>query len=142
MGICLGLDLLFTWSREDGFHKGLNVIEGGVVRLPDKVKVPHIGWNQINKKTDCPIFKGIPDGISFYFVHSYYVEPEDQNVIATTTDYGIEFTSSIWKDNVYAVQFHPEKSSKWGLQVLKNFAEVVKKSKFTVKSQESRVRSQ
>lgn len=127
LGICLGLDLLFSWSREDGLHEGLDVIKGGVVRLPEQVKVPHIGWNQIYKKKECPIFKNVPDDTFFYFVHSYYVEPEDSEIVATTTDYGIEFVSSIWRGNVFALQFHPEKSSKWGLQVLRNFGEIVAK---------------
>lgn len=124
LGICLGLQLLFTLSEEDGLHLGFNVIKGKVTRFPNTVKVPHIGWNQINKKIDLPIFKDIPTGSSFYFVHSYYVQPEDKSVITTTTDYGLEFVSSVWRGNLFAVQFHPEKSSMLGLKILKNFGEM------------------
>jgi glutamine amidotransferase len=127
LGICLGMDLLFSWSEEDGFYEGLDIITGGVVRLPDGVKVPHIGWNQIHKKKENPLLDGVPENTNYYFVHSYVVQPEDSEVIATTTDYGIEFVSSIWRDNVYAVQFHPEKSSRWGLKILSNFGEIVRK---------------
>jgi len=129
LGICLGLDLLFSWSKEDGYYKGLDIIKGGVVRLPEGVKVPHIGWNQIHKKKEIPLLKGIPENTSYYFVHSYHVQPEDSEVIATTTDYGTEFVSSIWRDNIFAVQFHPEKSSRWGLKILSNFGDIVKESR-------------
>jgi glutamine amidotransferase len=128
LGICLGLDLLFSWSEEDGLYEGLDIIKGRVVRLPDTVKVPHIGWNQIHKKKENPLLEGIPENTSYYFVHSYVVQPEDSSVIATTTDYGMEFVSSIWRDNVFAVQFHPEKSSLWGLKILSNFGEIVRTS--------------
>jgi glutamine amidotransferase len=129
LGICLGLQLLFTESEEFGLHKGLNVIPGRVVRFPEgmqeageELKVPHMGWNQISVKHEAPIFEGIADGTNVYFVHSYYVKPEDEGVIATTTRYGIEFCSSIWRDNIVATQFHPEKSQEKGLAMLKNFA--------------------
>jgi glutamine amidotransferase len=128
LGICLGLQLLFTESEEFGVHKGLNVIPGRVVRFPEgmteggeELKVPHMGWNQISIKRRPPTLQGIEDGSNFYFVHSYYVQPEDISVVATTTDYGIEFCSSIWKDNIVATQFHPEKSQEKGLAILKNF---------------------
>jgi glutamine amidotransferase len=131
LGICLGLQLLFTESEEFGLHKGLNVIPGRVVRFPEgmtegeeELKVPHMGWNQLSIKRRPPAFSGIPDGTNFYFVHSYYVQPEDPSVIATTTDYGIEFCSSVWKDNIVAAQFHPEKSQERGLAILKNFGEM------------------
>ena len=128
LGICLGLQLLFTESEEFGIHKGLNVIPGRVVRFPEgmtegeeELKVPHMGWNQVSIKRRPPALQGIEDGANFYFVHSYYVQPEDTAVVATTTGYGIEFCSSIWKDNIVATQFHPEKSQEKGLAILKNF---------------------
>jgi glutamine amidotransferase len=128
LGICLGLQLLFTESEEFGTHKGLNVIPGRVVRFPEgmaegdeELKVPHMGWNQLSVKRRPPAFEGISDGANFYFVHSYYVQPEDASVIATTTSYGIEFCSSIWKENIVATQFHPEKSQDKGLAILRNF---------------------
>ncbi len=128
LGICLGLQLLFTESEEFGVHKGLDVIPGRVVRFPEgmtedeeELKVPHMGWNQVSIKRCPPVFNGISEGTNFYFVHSYYVQPEDPSVIATTTNYGIEFCSSIWKDNIVATQFHPEKSQEKGLAILRNF---------------------
>ena len=128
LGICLGLQLLFTESDEFGVHKGLNVIPGRVVRFPEgmtegaeELKVPHMGWNQVSIKRRPQAFTGIEEGTNFYFVHSYYVQPEDTSVVATTTGYGIEFCSSIWKDNIVATQFHPEKSQEKGLAILKNF---------------------
>ncbi len=128
LGICLGLQLLFSESEEFGIHKGLNVIPGRVVRFPEgmeefgeELKVPHMGWNQLSVKRRPPVLAGIEDGANFYFVHSFYVQPEDASVVATTTDYGIEFCSSIWKDNIVATQFHPEKSQQKGLTILKNF---------------------
>jgi len=131
LGICLGLQLLFTESEEFGLHKGLDIIPGRVLRFPEgmqeggeELKVPHMGWNQVCVKRCPPAFIGIPDGTNFYFVHSYYVQPEDPSVIATTTDYGIEFCSSVWKDNIVATQFHPEKSQEKGLAILKNFGEM------------------
>lgn len=131
LGICVGMQLLFTDSVEFGLYGGLNVIPGHVLRFPDqmtvaaeKLKVPQMGWNQLCFKQRPPVFEGVDDGSNVYFVHSYYVKPDDSSVIATTTDYGIEFCSSIWKDNVVATQFHPEKSQAIGLQILKNFAEL------------------
>ncbi len=129
LGICLGLQLLFTESGEFGNTKGLDVFKGNVPRFPEsELKVPHMGWNSINIKNRPPILEGVPENSYFYFVHSYYVAPEDESIVATTTDYGVEFTSMIWKDNVFATQFHPEKSQTLGLQVLKNFGEFVKKN--------------
>ena len=134
LGICLGLHFLFSESEEFGHHAGLNVIKGRVVRFADvagsgngnsvrsRLKIPHMGWNQIRIERQAPIFKGIPDGGFFYFVHSYYVQPEDENVIAATTEYGLRFASVLWRDNLFACQFHPEKSQTLGLQLLKNFA--------------------
>jgi glutamine amidotransferase len=131
LGICLGLQLLFTESEEFGRHQGLGIIPGRVVRFPsemrqggEELKVPHMGWNQITVCREAPIFKGVADGSSVYFVHSYYVVPEDEGVVATVTDYGISFCSSIWRDNVMATQFHPEKSQKVGLAMLKNFGDM------------------
>jgi len=132
LGICLGLQVLFSESEEFGKCMGLDVLRGKVVRFEfedSTLKVPHMGWNEINMQKDNPLFKEITDKSYFYFVHSFYVAPEDTSIIATTTDYGIEFTSSIWKDNIFAVQFHPEKSQSAGLQVLKNFGEIVRVAK-------------
>jgi glutamine amidotransferase len=126
LGICLGLQLLFSESEEGGIYTGLDIIQGKVVRFSNQLKVPHIGWNQIEiKNQETPIFQDIPDGSYMYFVHSYYVKPEDKSVIATTTDYGIDFTSMIAKDNLLATQFHPEKSQKIGLQLLRNFGKLI-----------------
>ncbi len=129
LGICVGMQLLFTDSVEFGLYCGLNVIPGHVLRFPDrmtvegeKLKVPQMGWNQLSFKRHPPVFVGVKNGSNVYFVHSYYVKPDDDGVVATTTDYGIEFCSSVWKDNVVATQFHPEKSQDIGLQILKNFA--------------------
>jgi len=126
LGICLGLQLLFTRSYEDGEHLGLNVFEGEVVRFADVpgLKVPHTGWNQIKIRRRAPLLETIPDGTCFYFVHSYYAVPKDPNIIAAQTDYPAPFTSMIWKDNVFATQFHPEKSQRAGLELLQRFAEL------------------
>ena len=127
LGICLGLQLLFAESEEGGLHKGFGRFPGRVKRFPeDSLKVPHIGWNRVNRtgRAECPLLKGVPDGSYFYFVHSYYAEPADQTVTAAKTDYGIPFTSVLWRENVYATQFHPEKSQALGLKVLENFARV------------------
>lgn len=128
LGICLGMQLLFSYSEEQGKHKGLNVIKGKVKRFPENLKVPHMGWNQIkikHQRTKSRIFRMIPDNAYFYFVHSYYVIPEDENVILATTDYGIEFPAIIQKDNVLGVQFHPEKSQNLGIRILKNFISMI-----------------
>jgi glutamine amidotransferase len=131
LGICLGLQLLFTESEEFGCHQGLGIIPGKVVRFPDgareaseTLKVPHMGWTRISIRRPAPLFRGVPDGSFVYFVHSYYVVPDDPAVIATETGYGRPFCSSIWRDNVMATQFHPEKSQAVGLQMLKNFGEL------------------
>jgi glutamine amidotransferase len=123
LGICLGLQLLFAESEEFGHSEGLGIFKGTVPRFPKgELKVPHMGWNSIRIRNRPPIMEGVEDGSYFYFVHSYYVAPEDPNIVATTTDYGIEFTSMVWKDNVFATQFHPEKSQSVGLKVLKGFS--------------------
>jgi len=131
LGICVGMQLLFTDSVEFGLYQGLNVIPGHVLRFPDNMrvadealKVPQMGWNQLCFKRRPPTFEGIAEGSNVYFVHSYYVMPDNDDVIATTTDYGFEFCSSVWKDNIVATQFHPEKSQDVGLRILKNFAEM------------------
>jgi imidazole glycerol-phosphate synthase subunit HisH len=123
LGICLGLQLLFTESEEFGLHKGLGIIPGKVRKfvLDPALKVPHMGWNQVNIQRACPLFDGIADGSNWYFVHSYFVDPADRTVVATTTTYGIPFVSSIWKENIVACQFHPEKSQSVGLRLIKNF---------------------
>ncbi|MGV3753848.1 MAG: imidazole glycerol phosphate synthase subunit HisH [Verrucomicrobiota bacterium] len=128
LGICVGYQALFEKSEEfNSCALGLNVFGGKVVKFPENagIKIPQIGWNQVwQKRPDCPLYKDIPDGSHFYFVHSFYPQPVDPSIVATTTDYGIDFTSSVWRDNVYATQFHPEKSQKAGLQLLKNFIEL------------------
>jgi len=123
LGICLGLQLLFEKSYEHGETKGLGVFEGEVVLLPPSVKLPHIGWNQVWIKQKEGIYSGLEDGDYLYFVHSYHVVPKDKDIIASETDYGIYFVSAVQKDNLWAVQFHPEKSQKKGLRILQNFKE-------------------
>ena len=126
LGICLGLQLLFEVGYEDGEHQGLGVVGGRCVRFDvDKtlgLKVPHMGWNQLQVKRRSPILADLPEGAGVYFVHGYHVEPSDPAVIATETDYGRPFVSSIWRDNLMATQFHPEKSQRVGLHMLANFA--------------------
>ena len=123
LGICLGLQLLFTESEEFGTHKGLGIIPGRVrpFEIDPTLKVPHMGWNQVNIQRPCPLFEGITDGDHWYFVHSYFVDPVDRRIAATTTTYGVPFVSSIWWNNVVACQFHPEKSQAVGLRFIKNF---------------------
>jgi len=151
LGICLGLHLLFTRSHEDGVHEGLNIVSGEVVRFNadrlnmnntggqketaetfkalsvvnnQKLKIPHMGWNTIRSKKEVPILKGLPADPYMYFVHSYFVVPDRDDVVATETDYGASFVSMISIDNVFAMQFHPEKSQHYGLMILKNFGEL------------------
>jgi len=126
LGFCLGLQLLFDVSYENGEHTGLGVLAGKVVRLEDspgdrRLSVPHMGWNQLRMRGTCPLLEGIEDGAYVYFAHSYHVVPADEAIIATTTDYGREFVSSVWRDHVFATQFHPEKSQAVGLKLLENF---------------------
>jgi glutamine amidotransferase len=135
LGICLGLQLLFGESEEFGPQQGLGVLRGKVVRFPfadptchsprRDLKVPHIGWNAVQVKKRLPILAGIVDRAHFYFVHSYYPVPQETEIVATTTDYGGEFTSSVGKGNLFACQFHPEKSQHVGLRILKNFGNLV-----------------
>lgn len=126
LGICLGLQLLFTVSYENGLHQGLDIIPGQVKKfqLPPQYKVPQIGWNSIEVNPRSRLLAGIPSGSYFYFVHSYYVVPEDEVVVAARTDYGLKFVSAIERGNLFATQFHPEKSSDLGLKILKNFGEM------------------
>ncbi len=130
LGICLGLQVLFAQSEEFGDVEGLDLVPGKVLRFspenpaagePD-LKVPHMGWNQVKIQKPSPLFEGVPDEAYFYFVHSYYVQPDDPKIAATTTSYGKEFVSGIQYDNVHAFQFHPEKSQKLGLQMLRAFS--------------------
>lgn len=126
LGICLGLQLLFDVSYEDGTWEGLGVVPGEVVRFPEnaELKVPHMGWNRVTAAEGCALFSGIPRDSYFYFVHSYYVVPRDESVVAARTEYGQTFTSVIHSGKMFATQFHPEKSQEVGLKLLQNFAEM------------------
>ena len=128
LGICVGYQALFEKSEEfNSCAAGLALFAGKVVRFPNKpgLKVPQIGWNQLQlARSDCPLYRGIADGSYVYFVHSFYPQPNDESVVATRTTYGVTFASSIWRDNVHATQFHPEKSQAVGLRLLNNFAEL------------------
>jgi len=135
-GICLGLQILLTSSEEFGISKGLDIIKGSVVEfnknMPDPqsgeiMKIPHMGWNTLENMKQSPLFDGIKDGEYFYFVHSFYIKPSDMAYASSTTGYGIEFVSSIWKDNIVATQFHPEKSQTAGLKIIENFGKWIKK---------------
>jgi glutamine amidotransferase len=130
LGICVGYQALFEKSEEfNSCAAGLGIFQGSVVRFPEKhgLKIPQIGWNQLDiVKTDCPLYRGVADGSYVYFVHSFYPQPVDASIVATRTDYGDAFASSVWRDNVFATQFHPEKSQQVGLQLLKNFVELAK----------------
>jgi glutamine amidotransferase len=135
LGICLGLQLLFSESEEFGAQRGLELFKGRVVRFPEsalsnpngqeRLKVPHMGWNAVHIDKTSPALEGIEEGAHFYFVHSYYPVPEDRGIVATTTDYGVEFVSSVSQGNLFASQFHPEKSQAAGLQILRNFGRLV-----------------
>nr|BCX01561.1 MAG: imidazole glycerol phosphate synthase subunit HisH [Bacteroidota bacterium] len=121
LGICVGLQLLFERSEEHGQHKGLGLLPGCVVRFPDGLKIPHIGWNAVYPDRPNPLFTGIPPGTHFYFVHSYYAHCPDPYVVARS-EYGVRFPAVVGWENVLAVQFHPEKSQSAGLRLLENFA--------------------
>ena len=123
LGICLGLQLLFETGYEHGEHQGLGILPGEVVKfdVPAGLKVPHMGWNTVTRTSDAPILSEIDDGCHFYFVHSFYVRPEDPSVVSLTCDYGGEFCAMVWRDNLYATQFHPEKSQSDGLSLLRAF---------------------
>ena len=131
LGICLGLQLLFERGFEHGQHEGLGVLKGDVIRfeLPGSFKVPHMGWNAVTKQSDAPILADTKDGTYFYFVHSFYVRPSDPAVVALTCDYGGPFCAMVWRENVYATQFHPEKSQEDGLKLLQAFNDLPPPSK-------------
>jgi imidazole glycerol-phosphate synthase subunit HisH len=129
-GVCLGLQLLFERSEEFGNHKGLGLIKGSVVKFSseNKIKIPQIGWNKLHITKDDSHFNGIDNGAFMYFVHSYFVRPKDESVVLAKTTYeDIEYTSAISSDNIFAVQFHPEKSGEVGLKIYQNFAEIIRK---------------
>jgi glutamine amidotransferase len=130
LGICLGLQILFSESEEFGSHKGLDLIKGKVVKFkPDpEHKVPHMGWNTVEIERETPMLQGIVSGDFFYFVHSYYVVPEERQWISSFTDYGTPFVSSISKENLFATQFHPEKSQQKGLRILENFVKSISRT--------------
>ena len=122
LGICLGFQLLFSRSTEGGDVPGLNLLPGSVERFPPGNKVPHMGWNALNfSRVDCPLWTGLPTETYVYFCHSFYVKPANPGLASSLTDYGISFTSSVWDNNVFGLQFHPEKSQDIGLHILKNF---------------------
>lgn len=125
LGICLGLQYLFESSDEMGYHTGLGLLAGRVTRFPpNELKVPHIGWNQLDIRRDSPLLAGIPDGAYAYFVHSYYARPADPADVIATTEYGITFASVVGRGNVFGIQCHPEKSQTVGLRILRNFIEM------------------
>lgn len=127
LGICLGQQLLFEASEEWGLTEGLGIFPGRVRRFPEgHLKVPHMGWNQVEIQQTNPLLDGIPDLAAFYFVHSYYVDPEDPAVVVGATEYGVRFASFVGRDNVFGIQFHPEKSSALGLKILDNFGRLVR----------------
>jgi glutamine amidotransferase len=124
LGICLGFQLLFETSHESRGVRGLGCLEGSVDRLPSVLKVPHLGWNRVRQTTPCDLWEGIPDPCYFYFAHSFFVKPDQDVYTAGTTKYGTVFTSAIVHENIFGVQFHPEKSQKWGLKLLENFVKL------------------
>ena len=121
LGICIGLQVLFSGTEEGGWYECLGIIPGVVRRLPPGLKIPHMGWNQVRQRISHPAFSGIPDEANFYFVHSYYVEPDDMALVAGETEYGIPICSVIARNNLIATQFHPEKSGEFGLKIYDNF---------------------
>ena len=127
LGVCLGLQLLLD-SSDEGEEPCLGILGGSCRRLPGGQKIPHMGWNQVSLKKEHPVFEGVPDNSHFYFVHSYYADPDDRSVIAGTTDYGVEFCSAAAWDSVVAVQFHPEKSGRVGLKIYENFVNYARES--------------
>lgn len=126
LGICLGLQLLFERSDETPGVAGLGILKGEILRIPDKedLKIPHMGWNSLHLQNEGRLFKGLSEQSYVYFVHSYYLKAEDEQIVKATTDYSVNIHASVEKDNVFACQFHPEKSSDVGLQILKNFVEL------------------
>ena len=130
LGVCMGQQALFDVSEEGGRHECLGVLPGRVVRLPEGLKVPHMGWNQVRQVRAHPTFAGIPDNSFFYFVHSYYPSPDDQGIVIGETDYGVTFPSVVAHDNVVATQFHPEKSGEMGLRTYANFLQIAATASF------------
>jgi len=126
LGICLGYQLLFTESEEFGQGKGLDVLSGVVRRFPAGLKVPHMGWNSVEHTGDLAIFDGVPSGAHFYFVHSYYPTTSDTSLATATCTYGVTFPAAVGRGSLFATQFHPEKSQRWGLRLLENFAGFVR----------------
>lgn len=126
LGICLGLQVLFDGSDESPGKNGLSVLRGRINRIPPApgLKIPHIGWNSVRCNRDCPIFSELPENPYFYFVHSYYLHAEDENIVSARTDYGVDIHAAVWNDNCFATQFHPEKSGEAGLCVLRSFAKL------------------
>ncbi len=125
LGVCLGMQLLFSESEESPGVKGLDIIPGEVIRFSQKVKVPQIGWNQIKiLDRDCPLFKGVKNNSFAYFCHSYYCAPKEESIVSGITYYDKEYASVIWRDNIFGVQFHPEKSQTTGLKILNNFLSI------------------
>ena len=131
LAICVGMQALLSESEEFGTTPGLDIVAGQVRRFPHPVagsnplKVPHMGWNQLQLHRPCPLLDGVPEHVYTYFVHSYYAIPAEPAVVVASTDYGVEFASVLWRDNLYATQFHPEKSQTWGLRILRNFAQLL-----------------
>ena len=130
-GVCIGLQILCTSTEEGGEHECLDVIPGRVRKLPPRLKIPHMGWNQVKQKVSHPVFEGIPDGANFYFVHSYYVQPDDSSLIAGETEYGIPICSVVARGNLIGTQFHPEKSGELGLRMYSNFLKMALTQKRT-----------
>ena len=130
LGICLGLQLLFESSEETPGVEGLGLLKGRIVKIPpaEGLKIPHMGWNSLHLQNDGRLFQGIPEQTYVYFVHSYYLQAEDPQIVKATTEYGVTIHASVEKDNIFACQFHPEKSSKYGLKILENFAKLGKEA--------------
>jgi glutamine amidotransferase len=128
LGICLGLQLLADMGYEDGEYAGLGLVPGTCEKLPAGVKIPHIGWNTVEYPRESPLFEGIPESTAFYFVHSYRLVPRDSNAIIGSTEYGVRFAAAVQSGNLFAVQFHPEKSSTMGLKLLGNFGRLAERS--------------
>ena len=128
LGICLGLQLLYESSEETPGVEGLGILKGKILRIPEQkdLKIPHMGWNSLHLQNDGRLFRGIEQNPYVYFVHSYYLQADDEDIVAATTEYGVKIHAAVEKDNIFACQFHPEKSSKWGLKILENFAAVGK----------------
>lgn len=131
LAICVGMQALLSESEEFGTTPGLDIVAGRVRRFPQpgaarqRLKVPHMGWNQLRLHRSCPLLDGLPERVYTYFVHSYYAIPTEPAVVVASTDYGVEFASVLWRDNLYATQFHPEKSQTWGLRILRNFVQLL-----------------